>query len=60
MGLTTGLLPSIFAFLSTDDTRDGKSFLMLRPVAGKEEQLVMVHNFMTELRARRRSQAAAR
>ena len=43
-----------------DVARDGKSFLMLRPVAGSEEQVVVVHNFMTELRARRRSQAASR
>ena len=45
---------------SFDVARDGKSFLMLRPVAGNEEQVVVVHNFMTELRARRRSQAAPR
>ena len=42
-----------------DVTRDGKSFLMLRPVVGNEEQVVVVHNFMSELKARRRSQAAA-
>ena len=45
---------------SFDVARDGKSFLMLRPVAGNEEQVVVAHNFMTELRARRRSQAAPR
>ncbi len=43
---------------SFDVARDGKSFLLLRPMAGNEEQVVLVHNFMTELRARRRNQAA--
>ena len=45
---------------SFDVAHDGRSFLMLRPVVGYEEQVVVVHNFMTELRARRQSQAAPR
>jgi Tol biopolymer transport system component len=35
-----------------DVSPDGKSFLLMRPVAGREEQIVVVHNWKTELRAR--------
>jgi serine/threonine-protein kinase len=35
-----------------DVSPDGQSFLMLRPVTGREEQIVVIHNWKTELRAR--------
>ena len=35
-----------------DVAPDGKSFLMLRPVSGNSEQIVVINNWMAELRAR--------
>jgi serine/threonine-protein kinase len=38
-----------------DVAPDGKSFLMLRPVSGSSEEIVVIHNWVTELRARGKS-----
>ena len=34
-----------------DVSPDGKSFLMLRPLVGATEQIVVIHNWAAELRA---------
>ena len=38
-----------------DVAPDGKSFLMLRPVSGNSEEIVVIHNWLAELRARGKS-----
>jgi len=38
-----------------DVAPDGKSFLMLRPVGGNNEEIVVIHNWVSELRARGKS-----
>jgi hypothetical protein len=43
------LLPGHASF---DISPDGKSFLMLRPVSGSSEEIVVLHNWKAELRAR--------
>jgi hypothetical protein len=40
---------------SYDVAPDGKSFLMLRPVSGSSEEIVVIHNWVSEFRARGKS-----
>jgi Tol biopolymer transport system component len=40
---------------SFDVSPDGKSFLMLRPVAGNFEEIIVVSNWVSELRTRAKS-----
>ena len=41
-----------FRHAGYDVAPDGKSFVMLRPVEGNSEQIVVIHNWAAELQAR--------
>ena len=43
------------AHANFDVSPDGKSFLMLRPLKGKSEEIVVIHNWATELHAQAKS-----